>query len=456
MSNSWYMREAPRPTPPLPRHPTTDDVLDVLPVSQPRRAAAIAFPPEDGLDVLPLPEITVPLDDVVPVVGLADVPRQRLTLWRLVCWIAYGIASAVEWVFGVVSLIGGLAVLAAVPGLNFLSLGYLLEAGGRIARTGRLRDGFIGVRRAARVGGIVLGVWLLLVPVRLLSSFALSAQIIAPNDLLARRLRVGLVALTVLVVLHVVVALSRGGKLRYFFWPFNPIWLVRRLWRGGYFAEARDGVWDFLVSLRLPYYFWLGFRGFVGTFLWLVLPVSLMALGSLIGLRGTQAAAGAGFVIGAIGTCQLMFVVLLLPFLQMRFAAENRFRALFDWGIVVGDFFRAPWCFAVAFFITVLFSLPLYLLKIEMVPREVAWLPGLFFIVFIYPSRLLAGWAYGHARRRAKPRNPFFWLTGPLLVVPALLFYVLFVYLSQFTSWNGIKSLYEQHAFLLPIPFVGM
>jgi hypothetical protein len=429
------MREAPRLLPPAPRRPAAEDILDVLHPA----------------------EITLPLGDVVPVVGFAPLPRQRLTPWRLICLISYAIASAGEWVFGVVSLILGLAVLAAVPLLQFLSLGYLLEAGGRIARTGRLRDGFIGVRPAARAGGIVLGVWLMLLPVRLASSLALSAQIIAPDGILARRWRVGLVALTVLMVLHVVVALSRGGKLRYFLWPFgNPIWLVRRLWRGGYFAEARDGVWDFITALRLPYYFWLGVRGFVGGFLWLVLPVSLIALGSLIGLRGTPAAAGLGFLIGALGTGQLMCVVLLLPFLQMRFVAENRFRAMFDWGAVVADFFRAPWAFAVAFFITLLFALPLYLLKIEMIPREVAWLPSLFFIVFIYPTRLLAGWAYGRARRRARPRNPFFWLTGPLLAVPALLVYVLFVYITQFTSWSGIWSLYEQHAFLLPIPFVGM
>jgi hypothetical protein len=451
------MREAPRLSPPSPGCPAADDVLDVLPAPQPRRPAVVAVSTADCLDVLPAPEITLPLGDVVPVVGLAPIPRQRLTLWRLVCWAGYGIASASEWVFGVVSLIVGLAVLAAVPVLQFLSLGYLLEAGGRIARTGRLRDGFIGVRPAARAGGIVLGVWLMLLPVRLVSSLALSAQIIAPDGVLARRWRVGLVALTVFMVLHVVVALSRGGKLRYFLWPFgNPVWLVRRLWRGGYYAEARDGVWDFITALRLPYYFWLGVRGFAGGLLWLVLPVSLLALGSLIGLRGTPAAAGLGFLIGVIGAGQLMCVVLLLPFLQMRFVAENRFRALFDWGAVVADFFRAPWAFAVAFVITLLFALPLYLLKIEMIPREVAWLPSLFFIVFIYPTRLLAGWAYSRARRREKPRNPFFWLTGPLLAVPALLFYVLFVYITQFTSWNGIWSLYEQHAFLLPIPFMGM
>jgi hypothetical protein len=28
--------------------------------------------------------------------------------------------------------------------------------------------------------------------------------------------------------------------------------------------------------------------------------------------------------------------------------------------------------------------------------------------------------------------------------------------LSQFIAWAGIGSLYEQHAFLLPVPFVGL
>ena len=42
------------------------------------------------------------------------------------------------------TLIVALAVLAVLPIMQFLSLGYLLEAGGRVARTGRLREGFIG------------------------------------------------------------------------------------------------------------------------------------------------------------------------------------------------------------------------------------------------------------------------------------------------------------------------
>src|SRR5262249_15275325 len=166
-------------------------------------------------------------------------------------------------------------------------LGYLLEVGGRIARTGRLRDGFIGMRKAARVGTIVVSVWLMLLPLRFLSSLAFSAEIVEPGGRAATGLRLALFGLTTALVLHIGAACSRGGRFRHFFWPFtNPIWLARRLGRGGYYAEARDAVWDFVVSLRLPYYFWLGFRGFLGGFLWLVVPATLIWLGRLSTLVG--------------------------------------------------------------------------------------------------------------------------------------------------------------------------
>ncbi|HEV3443921.1 MAG TPA: hypothetical protein VG099_04715 [Gemmataceae bacterium] len=170
-----------------------------------------------------------------------------------------GAASGSEWLFGAAAIIVGLALLAALPVLQFLSLGYLLEAGGRVARTGRLRDGFVGIRHAARLGSIVLGIWLVLLPLRFTASYARAAQLIEPDGPVARNWRIGLTVLTVLIGLHIVAACSRGGRLRYFLWPFvNPFWLVRRLWRGGYYAEARDAVWDFVVALRLPYYLWLG------------------------------------------------------------------------------------------------------------------------------------------------------------------------------------------------------
>jgi hypothetical protein len=72
-------------------------------------------------------------------------PRRWPSPWSLSRAVARGIASAVGWLFGVASLVLGLSILAALPLAQFLTLGYLLEASGRVARTGRFRDGLIGV-----------------------------------------------------------------------------------------------------------------------------------------------------------------------------------------------------------------------------------------------------------------------------------------------------------------------
>jgi hypothetical protein len=378
-------------------------------------------------------------------------PRRVGLVRRLIAlalWVVRVLGSGLEYLFGTATLLIGLAVLAALPLLQFLSLGYLLEAGGRVARTGRLRDGFIGVRLAARLGGIVLSSWVLLLPVRLLASLVRSAQVIDPEGRAAEGWRWALLVLLGLTGLHIGAACARGGRLRYFLWPFNVFWLMGRLRRGGYYTEARDAVWDTAVSLRLPYYFWLGLRGFVGALTWLALPITLLALG--------QSHKPGAPLLGLLGALLLGIVLLFLPFLQMRLAAATRLRAVFELRAVRADFRRAPWAFACAFVVTLLFALPLYLLKIEMVPREAAWLPSLVFIVFIYPARLLTGWALARARRRETPRHWFFRWTARLPLVPAAAFYVLIVFFTQYTSWNGVWSLYEQHAFLVPVPFFGM
>ncbi|MCI0683456.1 MAG: hypothetical protein L0Y71_15235 [Gemmataceae bacterium] len=355
-----------------------------------------------------------------------------------------GIFSILEWLFGALTLMVGLAVLAALPVVQFLSLGYLLEAGARVARSGRLRDGFIGARLAARVGGAAAASWLLLLPVRLIAGIAYSAQVIEPGGDTARAWRIGLIVLIAFTALHIVAACARGGRLRYFVWPFNFVWLLRRLFRGGYYTEARDATWDFVASLRLPYYFWLGFRGFVAAFAWLVIPVTLLALGRAVPL------------LGFVGALALAWVLLYLPFLQLRMATENRLAAAFELRQARREFCRAPWAYSIAFVITLALALPLYLLKIEVVPAEAAWLPSLIFIMFIFPARLLTGWALSRARRRDTYRHWFFRWTGRLPFIPAALIYVLVLYFTQYTSWNGVWSLYEQHAFLVPVPFFGM
>jgi hypothetical protein len=391
--------------------------------------------------------------EVAPIIVATEVqptvvvgtPVEWLGFFGLLRHTWFAIRSACEWLFGVASLTVGLAVLSAIPLVQFLTLGYLLEASGRIGRSGRLRDGFIGVRKAAQIGSIALGVWLMLLPIRFVMNVWESAEILDPGGPVATAWKMAVIALSATILLHIVAACSRGGKQRHFFWPFtNPIWLARRLARGGYYTAARDAVWDFVMSLRLPYYFWLGVRGFAGAFLWLVVPITLIALGRAFP------------PLGFFGALQLMAVVLFVPFVQTRFAVERRFRAFFEVPSICVHFWRAPWAFAFAFFITLLFALPLYLLKIEMIPRETAWLPSLVFLGFIFPARLLTGWAYGRSQRRRQGRHWFFGATGFLFMLPVTAFYVIVVYFTQFTGWNGIWSLYEQHAFLLPVPFMGM
>lgn len=360
------------------------------------------------------------------------------------------IAAGIEWVFGLGMVLIGLAILASIPVLNLLSFGYLLESAGRIGRSGRLRDGFVGVRTAARLGGIFFASWLCMLPVVLLSDFAKSAQIIDPGSAMAARWRVGLLILICLTFIHVASACALGGKLRHFISPFNLVWLLVRIVQGGYYTKARDAVWDTLVALRLPYYFWLGLRGLVGTFAWLFVPITLLVLSHAY-------PSPLGNALGILGALLLTLALLYLPILQMRFATTNNFAEAFNLAEARRDYRRAPWAFTLAFIVTLLSALPLYLLKIQIVPGEAEWFFSLFFILFIYPAKILTGWAMGRANRlaarRPEPRHWFFRITGRLPLLPVAGFYVLIVFFTKFTSWYGIWSLYEQHAFLLPVPF---
>jgi hypothetical protein len=376
---------------------------------------------------------------------LGQPPRSRKRRGGLVRRVAGGIASSTEWLFGLVTLVVGLSVLAALPLLQFLSLGYFLESSARVARSGRLRDGFVGVRRAARVGGVVLGTLISLVPLWLVGSYARSAALIDPGGAVAHRLRNALWIVIGLTFLQIAIAMARGGRLRHFLWPPGaPSWLARSLKRGGLYTEARDGFWNFFAALRLPYYFRLGLLGFLGTLAWIVVPASLIA------------ASGRYPLLGVLGALILAFVAPSLPFLQVRFAALGQFSDLWSLGSVRDRFGRAPWAFAFALMVLLLASVPLYLLKIEMIPREAAWLPSLVFVVFLAPAHLLVGWAYARSWRRARPRHWLLRALGRLAIIPVALFYVLVVILAQYTSWGGIWSLYEQHAFLLPVPFLNM
>jgi hypothetical protein len=380
-------------------------------------------------------EPLAPEFDPVPVVMPV---RRRGRVRRLIAFVG----SVAEWCFGVATLLVGLAVLASIPVGQFLALGYCLEASGRVARSGRIRDGFIGVRTAAKFGGVALAGFLLWLPLYGMSFMAEAARIIDPNGRIARQWELGLSALAVLFALHVSAALLRGARLRDFLRPLNILWLVRRAFRGGLYIEARDRLWETVVALRLPYFFWLGVRGFLGALAWLIVPLLLLAQGHRFP------------ALGVLGAVLLFAVVMYVPFLQVRFARDNRLRAFREFRQVRGTFKRAPLAFALALWIHLLFAMPLYLLKIEVIPRDLVFLEGLVFLLFIFPARLLDGWAYARGANRGVPRHWTARWLGRFAIVPVAAAYVLAVFTSPHLGWHGIASLYEQHAFLLPVPFV--
>lgn len=359
-----------------------------------------------------------------------------------------GLVSALDWIFGLLAIAGGLALLSVIPVLNFLSLGYLLEVSGRVARTGKLRSGFVGIRKASRIGSALIGIWAMLLPLRYVWGMWRDAELIDSGGATATGWRIGLIVFSVLVFFHVIWACIRGGRPWHFLWP-APLRLWRWLGQSGKLGAAWGSWWSYVKGLNLPYYFWLGARGFLAAVIWLIVPVGLLILAA-------DRSPGAGAALSLLGVLLLTPVVMWLPFLQAHFAKVGRFGAMFELRVIRRLFNRAPIAFWLAFFITLLFAVPLYLLKIELAPRDVAWLPSLLFVVFMFPARLLAGWAMSRAVKHEALRGRFFRWTSRLAFLPVALAYVLIVYLTQYLAQNGSMSLLEQHAFLVPAPMMGM
>lgn len=359
-----------------------------------------------------------------------------------------GLASALDWLFGFVALIALLAACSVVPVLNFLSLGYLLHVSGTVARTGRLRDGFIGVRKASVIGTVAAGAWLVVWPARLVAGFWRDAELVAPGSAVARAWHAGLIALMVVTLLHLLWAGIRGGRLWHFLWP-QPLRLLRWLGRRERPGHLQRMLADYVLGLRLPFYFWLGVRGFIGALAWLIVPVGIL-------MAATRLPVGGSVLLSLVGGFLLLVVAVHLPFLQAHFAERDSLRAMFDLRGVRRLFARAPLAFWTALLVTLLFAVPLYLLKVELTPRELAWLPSVLFVLFIFPARLLSGWALARAQRREAPRHWLLRWIARLGILPVALVYVLVVYFTPYFSWNGILSLLEQHAFLVPAPLMAL
>lgn len=386
-----------------------------------------------------------------------ELPEQRGGILRRLMG---GVGWLISAVFSIVSLIVCLAFLAAIPIVQLVSFGYLLEVAGGLARGKKLRDSLPHLDSFRRIGIVIGAVVVGALPVQLLAHLESVAALINPGSNQSDQMRIFAIAAAGAAMVYLLWALARGGRLRDFVWP-QPIGFLRRGWRPTTYRELPDRLWNFTHSLQIPKFFWLGLRGAIGTLIWLIPAMIVIAANR----NGETGLAG---LVGIIAAITLGIVLMYLPMLQAHFAAENRWRALFEVRRIRRLFCYAPWAWLGAMLLSlVLFPIPLYLLKIEALPREVTWLPTLVFVAFILPARLSAGLALRRAKRIAsdygdgvtKPSSwiNFFSRWTVRTVMPVVVgVYLAFVTLSQYTSWDGLQTWVQQHAILIPIPFFGV
>jgi hypothetical protein len=390
--------------------------------------------------------------------------------------------------FGLTSLICLLAFLVNVPILQIAVLGYLLDSSARIARGGRLSKGFIGLKTAAKIGRLVLCTWLVLIPLRVVGGRWTDAQIIDAASQQTTVLNGLYYVLTIATTLHVLSALCCGGHIRHFFWPlvvpfsiltrmckrfigicksfigkpksasrsanalsppkdwFVPGIIWRKLRQGTLYTQSRDDTLDFLRRLQLPHFAWLGLKGFAGSALWLLLPTVLLANAN----HPRTGFAGLSIFLGVLIAVP---VFMILPMLQIQFAVDGRLASLWDVRSAWTRMRRAPLACLLALLLMLVLALPLFLLKIEKIPPELFWLLSVIFVVLGWPARFAWGWAYRYAQpRQDRAARKIRWPVGIFTAAIALTFAFIF-FLTRYTSWNGTLSLFENHVFLLPLPF---
>lgn len=379
-----------------------------------------------------------PADDSLPKPGLFR------SIIRLVIWLIRG-------TFCLVCLTVILAVLTAIPVLQLISFGYLLNVSGRLVNGSRLRDSLPHLQQAGQIGLAAIAIFLAALPTQALAHLESVANLINPGSEQASQMRILALATSMLMTAYLLWAWNRGGRLSNYLWP-QPIRFLKQGWRWQTWRTAPDRLWDFTLSLQAPQYFWLGLRGALGTLIWLSPSFIIIAAFR----NGETGMAG---LVGFTSLLLLGMGLLYLPMLQAHFAAENRLRALFEVRTIRNDFRRAPWAwFAAMVTCLIVTPIPLYLLKIAAPPREAMWALCLVFVALILPARMATGLALRRARKKPDPTGIWPKISRNLIriVMPLVVgIYLLFVYVSQYISWDGLLTWVQQHAVLIPVPFLS-
>lgn len=390
---------------------------------------------------------------------LQEFPRIP-SLWRQPLKTAVWVVNACLAAFCLVAL---LAIIAAIPVVNVVALGYLMESQARVARTGKLRSAFYLLPAAQRSGGILLAVWIWLLPIQFLANAARDSWLIAPGGTSAWLWTSLLAGASLLITCHLLLAIGCGGQC----WRFvRPVSNTRRMlahWRGGdYLRDSNHAIHEFVTAFRLPRLLRLGLLGYAAAYAWLVVPTLLFTMLDDV----TNRLQVLGFIVGCVA---LILTLLWLPLLLAHVAAEGRWRAMFEVRTVCKLAAQTPfrWAIATAFLFacSVLPLLYTALIKIRIPPHDARWDLMLVFLVTVIPARVLMGWVYHRATQRTHLRQACnlpkrrHWLwriwqcANGLALSVGVGFYVYFLYLAQTGGDLGQRAVWQYHSLLLPLPF---
>jgi hypothetical protein len=381
--------------------------------------------------------------------------------------------QAVAWLLrtgiGIVVLVALLALASAIPIVNVVAMGYLMETQGRVARTGRLRSAIYLVPAAWRSGIALLAVWLFLLPIQFLSGLARDSWLLAPGGAAAWWWSGALVLASILVATHLVLAIGCGAAWWRFFRPINNArWLAARFRGGNYWRDADRAIREFLAAFQFANLFRLGLIGYIAVYFWLVVPTLLFTMLDDVTSRGQ-------LMVFVIGCVTVALTLTWLPLMLAHVAAEARVGAMLELTTVLRVAGRTPFRWALATAILLACSvLPLLytaLFKIRIPPHDARWDLMLVFLLTAIPARIFIGWVYHRARQQPPPLTTagiptagiptaacgWPWRIWQTLNASALGvgvgYYVYFLYLAQTGGELGQRAVWQYHALLQPLPF---
>lgn len=353
-------------------------------------------------------------------------------------------------IIGVVFLLLLLAALAAFPILSLLTLGLMLQAEADVATNRRLRSGFPLLPISTRVGMTGLMVFLFLLPIIVLSSWANSQTVITQlSGQSERSMTVVTRIFQVTIFLHLLMAIAYSGRFTAFFRPIRNLRSLRQEFRNGLLARKLETASDYCLQILKPWHhFKIAFYAAAGALCWLAIPVALLAATP----SAPRIDPGAPGALSILGGVLFIPVAAWLPLLQCHQVVENRFLAIFEVRTIRKIISQVPIRWAIATVLLYGLAIPLYLSKVVLPPADAYWMFTPLFILVIYPTRLLIGWVYGTGIGKPKPTKRIIRWPVKLVMLPLLAAYAFLIFLLPFISEEGPRVMFENHAILLPVP----